>query len=687
MRRVLFLAYHFPPVGGGGVQRSVRFCRHLRDFGYEPVVVTGPGSGGGRWTPRDASLAHDLPPDVEVLRVHGEPPSAGRLRRRGRTWLGMSSRFDDWWIDGAAEAARRTGGIDVVYASMSPYSSGDAARLIGAAIDRPWVADLRDPWALDEMTVYPTSLHRRRELRRMGAVLSSAASVIMNTPEAARRAVTSVPELESSAIVTIPNGWDADDFAGSEPVRSDNAFRIVHTGYLHADLGWELRRRRVVRRILGGAVNGADPLTRSHLFLLQAVEQVRTALPRLGSHIEVHLAGVLSEADRAIVRSSYVRTHGYLAHAESIDLIRSADLLFLPMHDLPTGTPATIVPGKTYEYLASGRPILAAVPDGDARDLLSAAPATAFVCRPDDVAGMASIIERQCWRLTHAGRAPTDVPAVASAYEAGELTARLAGVFDGVLGGADSLARRPRSGDRLMVRGISLLALTLLTAAGFLAAGWYSVSRVDEPRVSAGAQHGSGSSEPLAVAPTGSDDNPCTIAAPCASLDRAYRRARPGQVVEIAGGTYPEQTIRADPRKTSGEDVVLRPAPHSRVVIDGGLVVEASHIELRGLKAGLWKSRLAADQTFRNLDVGLFFIHGSRNVRVLGGDVGPYDDNDSQIASVDGQVPTDILIERVRFHDARKVDPKAHTECLQIGSGVRVVIRAIASGAAPTTTS
>ena len=81
---------------------------------------------------------------------------------------------------------------------------------------------------------------------------------------------------------------------------------------------------------------------------------------------------MLSDRDLDVVGgASIVETPGYLAHDETVALLRSADLLFLPMHDLPEGRRATIVPGKTYEYLASRRLILAVVPDGDARDLLA----------------------------------------------------------------------------------------------------------------------------------------------------------------------------------------------------------------------------------------------------------------------------------------------------------------------------
>jgi glycosyltransferase involved in cell wall biosynthesis len=84
--------------------------------------------------------------------------------------------------------------------------------------------------------------------------------------------------------------------------------------------------------------------------------------------------------------------HGYLPHADSIALMRSADLLFLPMQNLPNGRRSSTIPGKTFEYLASGRPILGAVPNGDARDIIQEAGHT--VCGPDDVDAIADSIAR-----------------------------------------------------------------------------------------------------------------------------------------------------------------------------------------------------------------------------------------------------------------------------------------------------
>jgi glycosyltransferase involved in cell wall biosynthesis len=321
----------------------------------------------------------------------------------------------------------------VVYASMSPWDSGDAAARLAEILGVPWVADLRDPWALDEMLAYPSALHRRLERRRMGRLLSRADAVVMNTPEAAEQARRAFPALVADRVHAIPNGFDAADFAAAAPRRTDDTFRIVHTGYLHTDMRQEERSARV-RRLLGGTLGDVDVLARSHVFLLEAVRRLRRESPDDGRAVEVHLAGELSDADEREIDLDVVHTHGYLAHARTVELMRSADLLFLPMYDLPPGRRARIVPGKTYEYLASGRPILAGVPDGDARDLLAEA-GTALLCRPADVDAMKDAIAGRI-RSRRAGDAPLGPvdPALLGRYERRALTRDLARVLDRTVG-------------------------------------------------------------------------------------------------------------------------------------------------------------------------------------------------------------------------------------------------------------
>lgn len=219
--------------------------------------------------------------------------------------------------------------------------------------------------------------------------------------------------------------------------------------------------------------------------------------------------------------------------------------------------------------------------------------------------------------------------------------------------------------------GLACGASYTLGLQAYDAAGNHS-ARVSIPGSTAGCP----STGEIHVSPTGSDANPCTLAAPCLSFNRAYRVAAPGQVVDVSPGTYPGQIIRSDPAKTALGDVVFRPSGEGSVSLTDGLRVYASHIEFRDLLASYWYAQPGArDLTFRNLDVNKLFITGASDISVIGGDVGPLENSDSQIKSGQGQVPTNILLDGVYFHDAIKTDPSAHTECLQFGSGINVILR------------
>ena len=127
-----------------------------------------------------------------------------------------------------------------------------------------------------------------------------------------------------------------------------------------------------------------------------------------------------------------MKLHGYVTHADSIELMRSANLLFLPMQNLPPGVRATIVPGKTYEYLASGTTILGAVPDGDARDILTEA-GNAVIVRPDDVDGIVEALRARIKALRDGTPSPVTRPDVVARFEYRHLAGELAAIFDEVL--------------------------------------------------------------------------------------------------------------------------------------------------------------------------------------------------------------------------------------------------------------
>jgi hypothetical protein len=193
----------------------------------------------------------------------------------------------------------------------------------------------------------------------------------------------------------------------------------------------------------------------------------------------------------------------------------------------------------------------------------------------------------------------------------------------------------------------------------------------------------------LFVSPSGSDAGSCTKAAPCASFDRAYRTAKPGEVVELAGGTYPPQTVAVDPSKVSAaSDVILQPAPGATVSIAGDLTMLGSHAVIRGVKLRFLVSQATRGAqtsnhvTFQNLDGAAFLVGPNRDITIKGGDWGPNTGPGTQENKIgpDGgipsQWPTNIVLDGVYVHDQNSNDLSVeHMGGLFLVSGGPITIR------------
>ena len=315
-----------------GRRNSSATCRGSGSSRSSSRVPAIPSRAGFRSTGRSPP---SCPSGLEVHRVSGpEPAASAGWRGRGERWLRLSRPWQRWWIEGSADAAIAAGRDAQLalreHVAVRVGVLGAAAPL--APLGVPWVADLRDPWALDEMLVYPSRAHRALEVRRMRAGLGSAAAIVMNTPEAAAQLTRRLPRVPRSARrrdhERLRRGGllgPASDARGRRV--PDRAHRLVAHG------AGSRRSTRRARALLGGSIGGVDFLPRSHVFLLEAVDRALAERPELAGRLEVHLAGALSDHDRAFTRD-YVRVHGYLDHSASVALVRSADLLFLPMHDV-----------------------------------------------------------------------------------------------------------------------------------------------------------------------------------------------------------------------------------------------------------------------------------------------------------------------------------------------------------------
>jgi glycosyltransferase involved in cell wall biosynthesis len=419
----------------------VKFVRYLPEENYLPVVITGPGTTHNEWTPHDGTLVREIPESVSIFRIDSTVPKVkNKWSQRAERWLGFDSAFARWWIDAATELGERaiaSKDAKLIYASMSPFASADVAAYLSKKHGIPWVADLRDTWAIDEIQVYPSFLHKKHALAKMHKLLSSASLIVMNTPEATAALRRAFPDFAAKRVVTITNGFDPEDLRGETPTDADSKFAIVHTGSFLTEQGLLMRRRRRIYENLGGTVPGVDVATRSPLILFEAIYRWIRLDPGVKKDLEIIFAGnaarssELSPAEAAL--DKYTSFTGYLPRNESIRILQNASVLFLAMHDMPKGGRATSVPSKIYEYMASGRPILAAVPDGDAKDFLDQA-GTALICEPSSPDQMISALQK----LYHAWKTKTPVSAVncrfLSSFDRRKLTAKLAREFDSVLG-------------------------------------------------------------------------------------------------------------------------------------------------------------------------------------------------------------------------------------------------------------
>lgn len=370
MTRVLVVAYFFPPKGGAGTQRFAKFCKYLPEFGFEPVVL---GAGADV---KDKSAPYDDPTLLADARVHVErvdrperSTMGQRLARRLRLYID-----EDEWVAAAEERAVAMAHAqkpEAVITTLSPYAGYRIGMRLKRELGLPWILDLRDPWALDGWRNYRTWFHARFDLAHMKRALRNADFVIANVPEAARAYVAlGVPE---GRVVTIPNGYDEDDFAATPaPILPDDGrFRLVHMGTFHA-----VNDQPGVthNRLFRWRHRQIEPLGRTGYYLLSAMSLLKQKSLATYRRLAVHLFGNVDATHREVIDwlgvNDGLTMHGYVSHQDSIAGLASADAVFVPLHGLPVGQRALVVPGKLYEALASERVVLGALPPGDGADLV-----------------------------------------------------------------------------------------------------------------------------------------------------------------------------------------------------------------------------------------------------------------------------------------------------------------------------
>lgn len=439
-RRVLFVAYYFPPMGGAGVQRSVKFVRYLAEFGWKPIVVT--ADVADYEVEREFQLDGDLAAEVgceDLAVVRVADPGRRRNRRSKHFKYDWFLRYRSLWepqVSWARAAARQCVGIarrekvDIVYTSLAPYSAAFVGDRLKRELGLPWVADLRDLWTEDALRVWPSKWHFLWERALERRLLRNADRVIANTDLSKTRLCKNL-DLPDHRVTTIPNGFDPSDFKNVEPVAQRDRFVLTHVGAFRD----HTRTPRPPRWPLHAPV-ATDESARSPLYVFRAVEAVLRDRPQLRERLQIRLVGFLSDANKDLVERlglrDVVEATGYVGHARVVAELLDADALLLLQVAFADGDrPVPYVPGKMYEYFAASKPILAPLPPGDTHRMVARS-GLAFAASHNDVEEIRKVLEEMIAKW-EAGELVAQADAeYISGFHRQKLAGQLAAVMDEV---------------------------------------------------------------------------------------------------------------------------------------------------------------------------------------------------------------------------------------------------------------
>lgn len=391
--RALYLAFYFPPTGGGGIERTLSFLRHLPSFGIDCEVLA---PTDARWLATDPEALARIPaglrvhrtayrgPDKRILprdrlaAVTGRAPRLALRARQAPMRLLVPDSEIVWAVDAVPAALKllATGRFDVLLSTAPPHSTTVIAASIARRSGVPWVADWRDPW-LSHPDLRVSSPLVRAKLRAAAALARRSARAMdgcVCVSYARDEIAALAPDVP---IAVVDNGVDLDDIPPPASRPPDGRFIITFSGYFFGDRGPGV--------------------------FLAALAALLARRPELADVVRCRFIGGFRSADRAIVErlalDPVVAIEGTQPRPAALLAQRDADCLLLFMQD-GDGRGADFVPAKTWEYLAARRPVLALVPPTGAAAVELARAGGAEVVAPDDEAGCAAALERliDAWR-------------------------------------------------------------------------------------------------------------------------------------------------------------------------------------------------------------------------------------------------------------------------------------------------
>lgn len=431
MKRVLILTYYWPPSGGAGVQRWLKFVKYLREFGWEPVVYT---AENGEMPEIDNSLEKDIPKGTEVLKTPIWEPYGAYKALTGQkkeekinaaflnenkkkspfsklaVWIRGNFFIPDarkFWIKPSVSFLsnyHKEKPVDAVISSGPPHSM----HLIALGLKQKfpeltWLADFRDPWTNIDFykDLMLTSLADQRHKSLEKKVLNTCDAVISVGKTMSEELFELSDQTQKKKFFTITNGYDEEDLKHPHTAEKDKKFSIAHIGTLVK--------------------------TRNPEILWQALQELTTENSEFKKDLEIKLVGKVDvfvmESLEKYQLQNFVRKINYLPHSDVIAEQQKSHVNLLLINNTPNAK--GILTGKFFEYLSAGAPILAIGPiNGDAAHILKET-TSGYISDFNDKIGL----KENIMKLYHKNYPVPDQTAI-NAYSRKNLTQKLADILN-----------------------------------------------------------------------------------------------------------------------------------------------------------------------------------------------------------------------------------------------------------------
>lgn len=357
--KVLLFTYYWPPSGGAGVQRWLKFCKYLPQFGVQPIVIT-VDENQASYPLIDNSFSHDIAHDLEVIKTNSfEPlnyyqklsgrkqvPFAGFANETNENWKQELSRFirGNFFIPDArkgwnkyaiavAQKIIEKQKINTIITTSPPHSTQLIGLKLKEKYDINWVADLRDPWT--DIYYYKKMNHtfiaKRIDALYEKDVLEKADKIVVVSDFIKQLFLKKSNNINPEKVFVIPNGYDEEDFIVSKTFSKNEKILIAYNGTLSNDYP-----------------------------IKSFIEALKTVLNENASFIlSVQFTGSVSQDVKQYITNSIPNNclfNNHVPHKKSVEILLESDILLLLIPEVANNE--GILTGKLFEYLAAENPIL-----------------------------------------------------------------------------------------------------------------------------------------------------------------------------------------------------------------------------------------------------------------------------------------------------------------------------------------